>query len=312
MLTPEQVQFFRDNGYLKVEGAVRGQELTDLQAITQALIDVGPSPDMAPGEIKDYQYGTVRGLDRPVLRRIEYVYGKGDPFLKLLAHPVLLDAVQKVVGEQFVPTYDSMVVKMPGNGVEVPWHRDGGGPTLFYDDPQTGRRFPAVNFDIYLDRADETNGALWVIPGSNKDTVNRAPRLAEKSEYAAVPGAVLVPMNAGDLLLHDVTLYHGSPETHGGALRRVLYYEFRDMRFINAVHRPGPGEVAPHKWPDTWTRARLAILQKALDTRRAAGWEVPFAQHPDPALRVRAEEVAHAPTRVPHPTWDEAAAKAAA
>ena len=301
MLTPEDVQFFRDNGYLVVRGALGPEEVRELRDASQALIDAAAGP----GANKDYQYGTVRSGET-VLRRIEYIQSKGDPFLRLLASPTLLDAVQKIIGERFVPTFDSVVIKMPGAGVEVPWHRDGGGPTMFYDEPGTGRRLPAANFDIYLDEANETSGALYVIPGSNKDTVSREGELAAQGEYAGVPGAVRVDMRPGDLLVHDVTLYHGSPETRDAPLRRVIYYEFRDMRFIDAVHRPEPGQAGPihHKWPEAWTRRRLAVLQQALDARRESGRGVPFESHPEPALRVPREEAAASPTRVAHPGWD--------
>ncbi len=305
MLSAEQVQFFRDNGYLKVPGALSSAEVKELRDATARLIESGPTPGMTPGERKDYQYGRVKGADK-VLRRIENVIGKGEAFLRLLGHPVLLDAAAKIVGEQFVPTYDSCVIKMPGRGVEVPWHRDGGGPRMFFDDPQTGRRFPAVNFDFYLDESTEKTGALWVVPGSNKEVENRAPQLARAGQYAGVPGAMMVPMQPGDMLLHDVTLYHGSPETEDApSIRRVIYYEFRDKRFIDAHHRvtaerPNPGNVP---WTDDWIAARLALLQKALDTRRAAGLPVPFAQHPIEALRAAAREQ----TRVPQPGWDESA-----
>jgi len=304
MLSDNDVQFFRDNGYLKVPSALSPDEVAALRAESQALIDAGPTDSLPANIRKDYQYGRVRGSDEKVLRRIEYVQSKDEAFLRLLANPVLLDAVSKVVGEQFVPTYDSMVIKMAGQGVEVPWHRDGGGPTMFYDEPDTGRRFPAVNFDIYLDEANAASGALWVVPGSNKDEVNRTPELAKRGEYETVPGAVRVDMQPGDMLLHDVTLYHGSPETSGGPLRRVVYYEFRDMRFIEAAHRPAPGEVAHHKWTEEWTWRRLAVLQQALDSRRTAGQDVPFAAHPVPALQVPSAEAAATDTRVAHPGWD--------
>ena len=94
MITADQVQFFRDNGYLKLEGVLQDEELRALREVSQARIEAGPPSGATPGERKDYQYGTVRGVEGPVLRRIEYVYGKGVPFLRLLAHPALLDAVQ--------------------------------------------------------------------------------------------------------------------------------------------------------------------------------------------------------------------------
>ncbi len=309
MLTPEQVQFFRDNGYLKIPAALSPDEIRELRDATARLIETGPTPTMTPGERHDYQYGRVKGSDK-VLRRIEYVIGKGDPFVRLLGHPVLLDAVQKIVGEQFVPTFDSLVIKMPGRGVEVPWHRDGGGPQMFFDDPDSGQRLPAVNFDFYLDESNEKTGALWVVPGSNKETENRAPQLARGGQYAGVPGAVMVPMQPGDMLLHDVTLYHASPETADSpAIRRVIYYEFRDMRFIEAAHLvKNERKPVNMPWTNEWVRRRLSLLQRALDERKAAGLLVPFEAHPQEHLRVPSDEAAQINTRVPHPGWDERAA----
>lgn len=308
MLTPEQVQFFRDNGFLRLPGALSPGEVEELRAASAQLVEEALAPDGPPPPQKDFQFGRVRGQDEPVLRRIEYPFGKGEAFLRLLAHPVLLDAAHQVVGERFVPTFDAMVVKMPGRGVEVPWHRDGGGPTLFFDEPQSGRRFPSVNFDIYLDEANAQTGALYVVPGSNKDAEDRTASLRAAGQYAEAEGALRVDMQPGDVLLHDTTLYHGSPQTDGSPhIRRVIYYEFRDMRFIDAVHRPAPEDdgVQGHKWPHQWTRARLAVLQQALDARAAHWGDAPFSAHPEAELRVPPEEAAQMPSRVPHPGWDK-------
>ena len=87
MLTTEQVKFFFDNGYLKVPGAIAPDEVQRLREATQSLIDNGPATDATPGERADFQYGRTSGSDEAVLRRIEYVQGKGDVFLHLLGKP---------------------------------------------------------------------------------------------------------------------------------------------------------------------------------------------------------------------------------
>lgn len=307
MLSPQQVQEFRDNGCLIVRGVLSPDELEELREASAQLIENGFSLAPTASEKHDFQFGTLRGGGEKILRRVEYLQSKDAAFLRLLAHPILLDAAQKVVGEQFVPTYDSLVVKMPQQGVEVPWHRD---DTLnaFWDDPASGRRFPAVNFDFYLDEANAQTGALFVVPGSNRDQVNRAPELAKRGEYESVPGAVRLNMEPGDLMLHDVTLYHGSPETRGSSqMRRVIYYEFRDLRFIEARHRPQNGESAPHLWTREFTNDRLALVQKAIDARRAAG-QATWDGHPAPQLRVPSDIAARVPVRQPHPGWDETVA----
>lgn len=307
MLTFEQAQFFFDNGFLILPNLLEPGELAELRAASERIVTQALRGEANPP--KDFMWGRVPGHEAAVLRRIEYMQAKDPAFLRLLAHPVLLDAVQKIVGEEFVPTFDSMVVKMPGAGVEVPWHRDGSedNSLLFYDDPQSGRRFPSVNFDFYLDEANAQTGALWVVPGSNKHSANDAVRLREAGLYAEVPGAIRVDMQPGDVLLHDTTLFHGSPATHDSpSIRRVIYYEFRDARFIEARHRPGSGPAKPDHmtWPEEWTRARLALLQKALDMRTAHSGDAPFRAHPVESLRISSEEAARRPLRVAHPGWD--------
>ncbi|HEY3333432.1 MAG TPA: phytanoyl-CoA dioxygenase family protein [Capsulimonadaceae bacterium] len=296
MINEKDVTFFRENGYLKIEAAVPADELADLQAETGRIIDSTSTGAESADHPGDYWYGYVHGGREKTLKRIDYVYGKGDALLRLLSLPVAVDAASKIVGDQFVPTYDALVIKMPGGGVEVPWHRDDGngqGPTHF-DDAATGQRYPAVNFGYYLDTANAVNGAVWVVPGSNRETVNRTEELRASGDYENVPGAIRVDMNPGDLLLHDVNLYHGSPETAGqSALRRVLYYEFRDMRFIDALHRP--------TWPGSWTDARLALLQKSIDIRKREGRAVLDSAHPCNALRIDSDIAARQDGRVVHP-----------
>jgi hypothetical protein len=94
-------------------------------------------------------------------------------------------------------------------------------------------------------------------------------------------------------------------EPQGHLVSRLPY-------FIDALHRPQPGdEVAHTMWPTEWTRRRLAVLQQALDKRRASGLEVLFTEHPAPELRVPREEAYQVEPRVSHPGFDEKATAAA-
>ncbi|WJH33417.1 phytanoyl-CoA dioxygenase family protein [Paenibacillus sp. CC-CFT747] len=95
------------------------------------------------------------------MKRIEYVIDKSDPMKVLLGHPFILQSVEKLQGRNFIPTWDSMVLKMPDEGIIVPWHRDAEVPEGA--DPAK----PIFNVDFYLDDAD-LRSCLWVIPGSNR------------------------------------------------------------------------------------------------------------------------------------------------
>jgi len=58
---------------------------------------------------------------------------------------------------------------------------------------------------------------------------------------AELPGLIPVPARAGDVLLHNTRLVHGSQRSRGGALRRTLYYEFQSMEGMVKQNGPRPG-----------------------------------------------------------------------
>src|SRR6185295_14368958 len=112
-----------------------------------------------------------------------------------------------------------MVWKQPGAGAAIEWHRDADAEQCERGD---GAR-PIFNVDVYLDASDASN-ALWAIPGSQRWSDAEAARACAARNAAGgfrTDDAVALPLAAGDALLHDILLVHGSPAARSG-LRRVL------------------------------------------------------------------------------------------
>ena len=83
-------------------------------------------------------------------------------------------------------------------------------------------------------------------------------------------------MRAGDVLVHDIRLVHGSHRSRGERLRRTLYYEFQSLGWMQ---REGLRPGAETRIDDTWARARIRLTQHAIETRKAcpyAAGEIPF------------------------------------
>ncbi|NBD27325.1 phytanoyl-CoA dioxygenase family protein [Paenibacillus glycinis] len=272
-ITEEQAQYFLDNGFLVIRGALAGEELATVQREMRALYDKGAA---GVENDPDFMYGIGVKSGQPVLRRIEYVIDKSDPMKALLGHPFILRSVEKLQGRNFIPTWDSMVLKAPDEGVIVPWHRDAAVPEGCTD------ARPIFNVDFYLDEADLST-CLWVIPGSNKWTK------AESNARCARPGfttedAVPVPMRPGDVIFHNIEVLHGSPAGDGNPLRRTVYYEFR------------PGEIEAGFGPHTleYLTRKQHVLLDCIERRKAAAYaqyETPFRYRPQGAFAV------HAPMR---------------
>ncbi len=273
-LTTEHVDFFYRNGYLHIPQLIPPQELVAVQADTLAMIRKGLE---AEEELPTYRY-CVDALDnnRRCLYRIDrLLYHHGNESFKLLlAYPDLLRAIAQVVGDDhFASTVHSVVFKIPERGYPVPWHQD---PLPIY-------RFPVFNVDIYLDHASPENGTLYVIPESHLGGYQGTPESHGGSpdfihgwtlgKEADAPGAVPVLAQPGDVLLHSVTVLHGSFWNRSKSLRRTIYFHvdhLEDMRM-----RP-PAQRKQHDY----VRAQRHTLEAIELRRQRFPDEQPFAYRP--------------------------------
>ncbi|WP_127493734.1 phytanoyl-CoA dioxygenase family protein [Paenibacillus glycanilyticus] len=269
VISDDQAQFFRENGFLVIRGVLQKDELTAVQRDMQALLELGAQGISTD---KDFQYGKGSKTGESVLKRIEYVIDKSDSAKALLAHPFILNSVEKLQGNNFIPTWDSMVIKMPNEGIIVPWHRDAERPVGCTDER------PIFNMDFYLDDAD-LKSCLWVIPGSNRWTVEASKERCSREGFST-EDAIPVPLEAGDAIIHDITVVHGSPSGDGNALRRTVYFEFR------------PGEIelefGPHN--KDYLKAKQQVLQACIELRQQAPYaceEEPFVYRPTGELEIR-------------------------
>jgi len=276
MLTPEQVEAFDRDGYVVLRDRIPADLLARLQEASARWIDA--SYDGAADRLY---------ADRPsgrVLWRVDYIHDKGDAVsLELLGSPAVLGIAESLAGPDFVPTYESLVVKMPGDGAPVPWHQDA----------VHARRHRLFNVDVYLDESRAGAGALHVIPGSQKQRTD-ACSLAETYGYE-LPGAIEVEMRPGDVLVHDDMVVHGSPPTGGAAaMRRTIYFEFRSA---HSILEDGP-------WTPEWMDARLrlvplALAEHARHSHERFDWRISPDLEPDVSDDVEAElrvvHTAHTP-----------------
>lgn len=262
-LTPEQVRFFDEHGYLVLRGRIPADLLARLQAAADAWIADGRAVAEGDPAASDYQWATRGGSRR--MFRVDYLHDKGQPAsLELLGSPAVLGIAESLAGRNLVPTYESLVFKDEGDGAAIDWHQDA-------VHPRTHRIF---NIDVYLDASRKGEGALRVAPGSHLAPVDVC-QLQEEYGWDA-PGVIQVELEPGDVLVHDVMVVHGSEAVTGNRLRRTIYYEFRAAEQIAAE---GP-------WDAEWVDRRLRLLPVALrEHARANPGAEPFAWNIDPAIR---------------------------
>lgn len=263
-LTPAQIAFFDTNGYLILRNWITGELLASLQKAATNWIKMGLVADQTDPDYSDFLFAPRSG--GKVMYRVNYLHSKGEEAsLQLLGSPHLLAIAESLCGPDFVPTYESMVFKQAGDGETIEWHQD----TVH------SRQHRIFNFDLYLDPSTKDGGALRVIPGSQKQ-IQDTSKLREDQNWN-VPGAVEVEMEAGDVLLHDVMLVHGSPGVIGGNLRRTLYYEFRAAADL----------IENGPWDKSWVERRLRLIpvglehyKKAFPQKKQFEWQISARYHP--------------------------------
>lgn len=220
-------------------------------AVAALLQDVRASAgDPEPG-------GTARDL----------VFAEHAPaLLCLLAHQPFLRVARTLVGAPEIVVHRAAALVRAAGSPQVDWHTDldtGSGPPTTIDGVLNRGDAPSLWF--YLTGCRPDQGGLWLIPGSHRPQWQPLPpyRLSEDRRLIltqagtpapiAIPGAVAVHAEPGDLVAFAARTYHAaSPLTEG--LRLSAGFSLRARR----VRCPAP-------WPlSATTRGWLAQLPTAV------------------------------------------------
>jgi ectoine hydroxylase-related dioxygenase (phytanoyl-CoA dioxygenase family) len=139
-----------------------------------------------------------------------------------------------LLGPDVCFTHQQFITKAAGAGdaSDVPWHQDSG----------YGRLKPPSDLTVWiaLCDTDESNGCLWVLPGSQH------PGLVDHASTGSLMGAqvsdrgIPIPMACGDALLFSGHLMHRSLPNRTSVARHAMYLRYctPDVIMVNAGNKP--------------------------------------------------------------------------
>ena len=261
-ITTIAATFDRD-GYALIPGLIQPGELKALQDDTAPIVFGGWEDKANP---TDYMHRVFPQTGEDIFFRVQYIFPKttNNAIVALLGHPYVLSVVREILGPDFILSAEALVFKMQGNGHEVAVHAD--------CDPADPRLSPTIfNVDYYFDDSTVENGCVWMAPGTHKLNLSSKEISQKGFDF---PGLVPVAAKAGDVLLHNVRVVHGSRATPGGALRRTMYYEWQSLAEMEKQTGPRPG----FPMNDSFVRDRYRLLLTAIDLRR----RMPYAKNETP------------------------------
>ena len=164
MLTQEQVDFYREHGYLVVEDVLRPDELEEAHAIVDDFVEQSRHVSEQSGHF-DLEPGHTP--ENPKVRRLSAPASYHPFFGGLMRDSRILDLLTPLIGPAIRAQGDKLNMKPADGGSPVEWHQD------FAHYPHTNDDLCAVG--IALDDATRENGCMMVVPGSHRGTDPRSP-----------------------------------------------------------------------------------------------------------------------------------------
>lgn len=210
MLTENESNHYREQGFVIPAFHLAAERVMVLNRALDEMISANPGKphDGMPGA------HIVRGNPDGIIGH--------ESFLALARDEGLLDMVEGIIGKDIVLWSTQVFSKIGGVGRKIPWHQD-------------AQYIPVEPLEtctvwLALDDVDNENGCLRVIPGSHKSrrifeheklsennlALDMGVREANELERRAVD----VALKAGQMVIFDVMLVHGS-EANCSSRRRA-------------------------------------------------------------------------------------------
>jgi ectoine hydroxylase-related dioxygenase (phytanoyl-CoA dioxygenase family) len=220
MVTPQQVEQYRRDGYLVFEELFRPEEVGALlRRLEELVLEQVPRP---PGVRMQIEPAVQRGetaAPSPLeaLRKVEGLVENDERFGALARDPRILDVMEALIGPDIKLFRDALMMKPPRHGSAKPYHQDSAYWSI--DPPDL------VSVWMALDDATLENGCMRVLPGSHTWGVVEHQHLADyqvDEEKLDTSGEVAVPLKAGGCLFFHSLLLHATAPNHSPHPRRSM------------------------------------------------------------------------------------------
>jgi ectoine hydroxylase-related dioxygenase (phytanoyl-CoA dioxygenase family) len=256
MLTPSQTSFYREHGYLAVEGVLDPGRLRALRRVVDDLVEAARSVT-AHTDVYDLEDSHTPAA--PNVRRIKQPHLRHPLLAELVRDPIIVAILADLLGPDIRLQNTKLNLKSAAGGAAVEWHQD----WAFY--PHTNDDVLATG--LYLDDCGPDNGPLLVMPGSHRGPVHdhhaEGVFCGAMDPVAAgidLRAAVALTGPAGSMTIHHARTVHGSALNTSARPRRLLLHEYRaadawplmgagDLEAFNALMVAGKPTIEPRLVP---------------------------------------------------------------
>jgi len=223
MLSPEQIEFYRENGYILVKGLLSPEEAALYRQETHDL-----AARLSAHKNMDATWGSAReampeAKDTKIMH-CHNVQFYSAAFSKLLVDERMTGVASDIIGSPNVQLHHTkMFIKPPEKGSPFPMHQDA--PYFPHD------RHSMIAVIIHFDSAPIEKGCVRVVPGSHKlGILEHSPQGGWHLPFEQYPISAAVPCEAeaGDALFFSYLTIHGSGVNVSQEARTTLLIQMRD------------------------------------------------------------------------------------
>lgn len=214
-LTPEQLQFWDENGYLVLTDYFTPKQVTEVQ---EWVADLEARPE-TPGKWMKYFEAPADDPEGRQLCRVENFLQYHEGFANLLDGEKIIGILSELMGEPAVLFKEKINFKLPG-GAGFTAHQDAPAFTTF------NQKYH-ITMMVSVDASSPENGCLEMVPGRHKEgMLPTAPGGTIDPDFAETLTWEPLPTAAGDLVFFDSYIPHRSHANTSNRSRKALYITY--------------------------------------------------------------------------------------
>lgn len=229
MLSQEQIESYRENGFLRIPQVFAADEVEHLRdELDQLVQDWATTNAGWSGPWRDV-YMSPDVEQRSKLTHLHDLHFYAAAWCRAVTKPQLADAMADLLGTPNVELHHTTLhLKPPETGMPFPLHQDS--PFYRHEGPAY------VDAIVHLDDTNDDNGCLRFVPGSHRNG-----HLEHVEQVDGRPVSPHLPTDewrleetqpvearAGDVVAFSIYAVHGSRINRTGRWRRLVRVGYRD------------------------------------------------------------------------------------
>ena len=270
MLSREQVEFYKDHGFLHIPAVFSDTETDELATELDWLMETWSVTDA--GWIGPWRkaYMDAATEEKSKLTAMHDLQFYSNAWNRAVHNPRLVAAMVQLLGPNVELHHSTMHIKPPETGHPFPMHQD----NAFYEHPDN--RY--IDVLVHLDDTCHENGEIRVLDGSYKN--GPLPHITETPDGLCTPhlptdefslaDTVAVPAKRGDVVCFNIYAVHGSHINQTDRMRRLVRIGYRDPGNLQTAGQSigRPGMMVAGRRP-------RAASREAFSTEAVAATEAP-------------------------------------